>query len=125
MQPRDAIGVVHGTCVSINVSLSNAPGCPAAGDGPAATELAWIRRFTDLGVRGFALYDTTGMTFPSKVREPGAHVRERFGARQLTLHLRDMRGRALTNTLTALDCGHRPFRCVARRLPRPVHTRRD
>ncbi|VWC76587.1 hydroxymethylglutaryl-CoA lyase [Burkholderia aenigmatica] len=104
-QLRDVIDAVRGTGVAINVSLSTALGCPMEGDVPAEGVLAWMQRFADLGVHGFTLCDTTGMAFPSQVRELSARARERFGALQLTLHFHNTRGMALANTLAALDAG--------------------
>ncbi|KML16001.1 MULTISPECIES: hydroxymethylglutaryl-CoA lyase [Burkholderia] len=104
-QLRDVIDAVRGTGVAINVSLSTAMGCPMEGDVAAEGVLAWMQRFADLGVHGVTLCDTTGMAFPSQVRELSARARERFGALQLTLHFHNTRGMALANTLAALDAG--------------------
>ena len=104
-QLRDVIDAVRGTGVAINVSLSTAMGCPMEGDVPAETVLAWMQRFAELGVHGFTLCDTTGMAFPSQVRDLSRRARERFGALQLTLHFHNTRGMALANTLAALDAG--------------------
>ncbi|KUY54185.1 hydroxymethylglutaryl-CoA lyase [Burkholderia sp. RF2-non_BP3] len=104
-QLRDVIDAVRGTGVAINVSLSTAMGCPMEGDVRAETVLAWMQRFADLGVHGVTLCDTTGMAYPSQVRELAGRARERFGALQLTLHFHNTRGMALANTLAALDAG--------------------
>ncbi|CAG9257797.1 Hydroxymethylglutaryl-CoA lyase YngG [Burkholderia diffusa] len=104
-QLRDVIDTVRGTGVAINVSLSTAMGCPMEGDVRAETVLAWMQRFADLGVHGVTLCDTTGMAYPSQVRELAERARERFGALQLTLHFHNTRGMALANTLAALDAG--------------------
>ena len=71
-QLRDVIDAVRGTGVAINVSLSTAMGCPMEGDVAAEGVLAWMQRFADLGVHGFTLCDTTGMAFPSQVRDLSA-----------------------------------------------------
>ncbi|WP_175916292.1 MULTISPECIES: hydroxymethylglutaryl-CoA lyase [unclassified Burkholderia] len=104
-QLRDVIDAVRGTGVAINVSLSTAMGCPMEGDVRAETVLAWMQRFADLGVHGVTLCDTTGMAYPSQVRELAERARERFGALQLTLHFHNTRGMALANTLAALEAG--------------------
>ncbi|MBY4829717.1 hydroxymethylglutaryl-CoA lyase [Burkholderia dolosa] len=104
-QLRDVIGAVRGSGVAINVSLSTAMGCPMEGDVPAETVLAWMQRFAALGVDGFTLCDTTGMAFPSQVRDLCERARARFGTLQLTLHFHDTRAMALANTLAALDAG--------------------
>ncbi|WP_306714075.1 hydroxymethylglutaryl-CoA lyase [Burkholderia dolosa] len=104
-QLRDVIGALRGSGVAINVSLSTAMGCPMEGDVPAETVLAWMQRFAALGVDGFTLCDTTGMAFPSQVRDLCERARARFGTLQLTLHFHDTRAMALANTLAALDAG--------------------
>ncbi|RQQ12272.1 hydroxymethylglutaryl-CoA lyase [Burkholderia stagnalis] len=104
-QLRDVIDAVRGTGVAINVSLSTAMGCPMEGDVPAKGVLAWMQRFADLGVHGFTLCDTTGMAYPSQVRDLCERAMARFGARALTLHFHNTRGMALANTLAALDAG--------------------
>ncbi|RQR66149.1 hydroxymethylglutaryl-CoA lyase [Burkholderia sp. Bp9126] len=104
-QLRDVIDTVRGTGVAINVSLSTAMGCPMDGDVPAEAVLAWMQRFADLGVHGFTLCDTTGMAYPSQVRDLCERATARFGTRELTLHFHNTRGMALANTLAALDAG--------------------
>ncbi|MGZ2744893.1 hydroxymethylglutaryl-CoA lyase [Burkholderia stagnalis] len=104
-QLRGVIDAVRGTRVAINVSLSTAMGCPMEGDVPAEAVLAWMQRFADLGVHGFTLCDTTGMAYPSQVRDLCERAMVRFGARELTLHFHNTRGMALANTLAALDAG--------------------
>ncbi|WGS40131.1 hydroxymethylglutaryl-CoA lyase [Burkholderia sp. JSH-S8] len=104
-QLRDVIDAVRGTGVAINVSLSTALGCPMEGDVPAEAVLAWMQRFADLGVHGFTLCDTTGMAYPSQVRDLCERAMGRFGTRELTLHFHNTRGMALANTLAALDAG--------------------
>jgi len=104
-QLRDVIDTVRGTGIAINVSLSTAMGCPMEGDVPAEGVLAWMQRFADLGVHGFTLCDTTGMAYPSQVRDLCERAMARFGARALTLHFHNTRGMALANALAALDAG--------------------
>jgi hydroxymethylglutaryl-CoA lyase len=104
-QLREVIGVVKQSPVAINVSLSTAMGCPMEGDIPAAEVLAWMQRFADLGVDGITLCDTTGMAFPTQVRELSAAARARFSALELTLHFHNTRGLALANTMAALAAG--------------------
>ncbi|KWH29934.1 hydroxymethylglutaryl-CoA lyase [Burkholderia stagnalis] len=104
-QLRDVIDAVRGAGVAINVSLSTAMGCPMEGDVAAEGVLAWMQRFADLGVHGFTLCDTTGMAYPSQVRDLCERAMARFGARALTLHFHNTRGMALANTLAALDAG--------------------
>ena len=104
-QLREVVNVVKQSPVAINVSLSTAMGCPMEGDVPVAVVLDWMQRFADLGVNGITLCDTTGMAFPSQVRELSRLARERFKDLELTLHFHNTRGLALANTLAALAAG--------------------
>ena len=75
------------------------------GDIPPAQVVEWMQRFTDLGIDGVTLCDTTGMAFPSQVRRLCDAARTRFGTLELTLHFHNTRGLALANTLAALSSG--------------------
>jgi hydroxymethylglutaryl-CoA lyase len=104
-QLADVIDAVRGTGVAINVSLSTAMGCPMEGDVPISTVLDWMARFAQRGVQGVTLCDTTGMAYPSLVRELCERARAQFDSLDLTLHFHNTRGMALANTLAALDAG--------------------
>jgi hydroxymethylglutaryl-CoA lyase len=104
-QLREVVGVVKQSPVAINVSLSTSLGCPMEGDVPLATVLEWMGRFADIGVHGVTLCDTTGMAYPSQVKELSRAARERFPNLELTLHFHNTRGMALANTLAALAAG--------------------
>ena len=105
VQLSDVIKVVRSTPTAINVSLSTAMGCPMEGDVPVETVLGWMQRFTDLGVHGVTLCDTTGMAYPSQVKALCEAAKRQFPALELTLHFHNTRGLALANTLAALDAG--------------------
>jgi hydroxymethylglutaryl-CoA lyase len=106
-QLRDVVAAVRGggSRVAINVSLSTAMGCPMEGDVPAAAVLDWMSRFSDLGVHGITLCDTTGMAFPSQVGDLCRQAIAAFPHLELTLHFHNTRGMALANTLAALAAG--------------------
>ncbi|AQH02053.1 hydroxymethylglutaryl-CoA lyase [Burkholderia sp. KK1] len=104
-QLRDVISVVKQTKVAINVSLSTAMGCPMEGDVEQSKVLSWMERFAALGVHGVTLCDTTGMAYPSQVRQLCAGARNEFPELELTLHFHNTRGMALANTLAALEAG--------------------
>jgi hydroxymethylglutaryl-CoA lyase len=101
----DVIDAVRGKGVAINVSLSTAMGCPMEGDVPISSVLDWMARFAECGVQGITLCDTTGMAYPSQVRELCKRSLDQFGALDLTLHFHNTRGLALANTLAALEAG--------------------
>jgi hydroxymethylglutaryl-CoA lyase len=104
-QLSDVIEVVRDSRVAINVSLSTVFGCPMEGDIDPYDVFEWIDRFSQLGVQGVTLCDTTGMAYPNQVEHIARRARELFKHLQLTMHFHNTRGMALANTLTALDAG--------------------
>ena len=68
-QLQEVISVIGQGPVATNVSLSTVFGCPMQGEVEADEVLGWVDRFANLGVRGITLCDTTGMAYPSQVRE--------------------------------------------------------
>lgn len=91
---------------AVNVSLSCCFGCPMEGDVPVSTVLGWCDRFIDeLGARGVTLCDTTGMAYPGQVAALTTAFRERWPAKELTLHFHNTRGMGLANVLAAIGAG--------------------
>ncbi|MDR5907753.1 hydroxymethylglutaryl-CoA lyase [Franzmannia qiaohouensis] len=105
----EVIKEVQSTRTAINVSLSTAFGCPMEGDISLETVLSWAERFVEQGARGITLCDTTGMAYPTQVAEVVAKFKERFGDLQLTVHLHNTRGMALSNALAAIEAGANRF----------------
>lgn len=108
-QLADVVRIASDAGVAVNVSLSCAFGCPMEGDVPAATTLDWAARFVGLGVRGITLCDTTGMAYPTQVRDLYRAFTARFPATELTLHFHNTRGMGCANILAAADAGARRF----------------
>ena len=104
-QLQEVISVIGQGPVATNVSLSTVFGCPMQGEVEADEVLGWVDRFANLGVRGITLCDTTGMAYPSQVRELSKAFIDRFPELQLTLHFHNTRGMALANALGALEAG--------------------
>lgn len=101
----EVVRVVDGR-TAINVSLSTAFGCPMEGDVPAAEVLQLAQRFSDLGVRGITVCDTTGMAHPVQVSALcDALQRQLAPSLQLTLHFHNTRGMGLANLLAAVQAG--------------------
>jgi hydroxymethylglutaryl-CoA lyase len=99
-----ALAYEHG--VRVNVSLSCSFGCPMEGEVAQQEVLDWCERFaTELGVQGITLCDTTGMAYPTQVRELTRTVIERWPGLELTLHFHNTRGMGLANVLAAIDAG--------------------
>ncbi|ETD70573.1 hydroxymethylglutaryl-CoA lyase [Pelistega indica] len=91
--------------VSINVSFSTVFGCPMEGDIAVSDVLAWIEKFSHIGVNKFTLCDTTGMAYPKQVQDLFAQVKKHFPETDITAHFHNTRGMALANTMAALDEG--------------------
>ncbi|MFZ9104243.1 MAG: hydroxymethylglutaryl-CoA lyase [Burkholderiaceae bacterium] len=91
--------------VKLNVSLSCSFGCPFEGDVATDQVLHWVKAFADLGVTGVSLCDTTGMAFPSQVRELVGRVQDQSSDTRITLHFHNSRGLGLTNVFEGLRAG--------------------
>jgi hydroxymethylglutaryl-CoA lyase len=85
----------------INVSLSTSFGCPMQGNVEQSAVLDWCARYSDLGIRGITLCDTTGMAYPSQVSAMAEAFTSRFFGTQLTMHFHNTRGMGLANVLAA------------------------
>jgi hydroxymethylglutaryl-CoA lyase len=87
----------------INVSLSTSFGCPIEGDVAQNEVLDWCSRYSDLGIRGITLCDTTGMAYPSQVSAMADAFSSKFSGTQLTMHFHNTRGMGLANVLAAVQ----------------------
>lgn len=85
--------------------LSVAFGCPY--EGPVARErvLELSGRLIELGAEEVTYGDTTGMAYPTQVRELSEAYRARFPEVPLRLHFHNTRGMGLANVLAALEAG--------------------
>ena len=89
----------------INVSLSTCFGCPMEGDVPQKAVEEFAARFSDLGVRGLTICDTTGMANPAQVEKISEALQKQFANLQLTMHFHNTRGMGLANVLAAVQSG--------------------
>jgi len=89
----------------ITVSLSTCFGCPMVGDVPAASVVAWAKRFADLGVNGLTICDTTGMAHPDQVKQLIEALQLALSETPLTLHFHNTRRMGLANVLAAAQSG--------------------
>ncbi|MDI9334344.1 MAG: hydroxymethylglutaryl-CoA lyase [Cytophagales bacterium] len=94
-----------GNQVPINVSLSACFGCPMEGEVPQQEVLQWAEKFSDLGVRGLTICDTTGMAQPEQVARMCEALQKRFSKLQITLHFHNTRGMGLANVLASVQSG--------------------
>ncbi|MCG7368805.1 hydroxymethylglutaryl-CoA lyase [Pantoea sp. ACRSH] len=104
-QLRQTINLFQNKNIPLNISLSTVFGCPFEGDVSPHEVIRLIEAFSDYGISGITLCDTTGMAYPSQVYKLCKTVLERFPELMLTLHFHDTRGLALANTLAALEAG--------------------
>ncbi|MGO4475760.1 hydroxymethylglutaryl-CoA lyase [Massilia sp. 2TAF26] len=107
---RDVAALAQAHGVRVNISLSCSFGCPMEGEVAQEAVLDWCARFVDeLQVQGITLCDTTGMAYPTQVRELTGKVRERWPGLELTLHFHNTRGMGLANVLAGIDAGAERF----------------
>lgn len=104
-QLRQTINLFQNKNIPLNISLSTVFGCPFEGDVSPHEVIRLIEAFSDYGISGITLCDTTGVAYPSQVYKLCKTVLERFPELMLTLHFHDTRGLALANTLAALEAG--------------------
>jgi hydroxymethylglutaryl-CoA lyase len=104
-QLREVIDFARSTGVALNVSLSCSFGCPMEGRVEKSALFSWAQRFIDLGVHGITLCDTTGMAYPSQVKDICGAFKNQWKDTGLTLHFHNTRGMGLANALAAIDAG--------------------
>lgn len=95
--------------VPVNVSLSTVFGCPMEGEIDPQAVLGWVGRFASLGVAGITLCDTTGMAYPTQVRELCERALREYPGLGFTAHFHDTRGMGLANAVAAVEAGIRRF----------------
>jgi hydroxymethylglutaryl-CoA lyase len=85
--------------------LSVAFGCPY--EGPVSPErvLDLCGRLIELGAGEITFGDTTGMAYPTQVRELCESYQDRYPDVPLRLHFHNTRGMGLANVLAALEVG--------------------
>ena len=97
--------IVRGSGTPFVAVLSVAFGCPY--EGPVVQErvLELSGRLIELGAEEITYGDTTGMAYPTQVRELSEDYRERYPEIPLRIHLHNTRGMGLANVLAALEAG--------------------
>lgn len=93
----------------INLSLSTAFGCPIQGDVPCQEVIDLAKFFADIGIRQITLCDTTGMAYPSQVKNLFQQIQTKVNGIEWTAHFHNTRGLALANTLVCIDSGIQHF----------------
>ena len=108
-QLRDVIALAKAAGVPCNVSLSCVFGCPMEGEVPLDVIMDWIDRLAETGAQGITLCDTTGMAFPTQVREICETAVRRYPTLDFTAHFHNTRAMGLVNAVAAVEAGIRRF----------------
>jgi len=85
--------------------ISTAFGCPFEGEVPLKNLESVVARLVELGAKGIALADTTGMANPAQVARTLEHLMPKVPGIEWTLHTHDTRAMAIPNILAAMECG--------------------
>lgn len=97
--------IVRGAGIPFVAVLSVAFGCPYEGSVVRERVLDLSGRLIELGAEEITYGDTTGMAYPTQVRELSGAYLERFPETPLRLHFHNTRGMGLANVLAALEAG--------------------
>jgi hydroxymethylglutaryl-CoA lyase len=97
--------IVLGADIPFVAVLSTAFGCPYEGTVAPERVLGLCGRLIDMGVEEITFGDTTGMAYPTQVRELSEAYRQRYPEAPLRLHFHNTRGMGLANVLAALEVG--------------------
>jgi len=106
---RAVAEVARRASVPVVAGISTSFGCPFEGEVPLEKLESVVARLADLGVRGIALADTTGMANPVQVARTLEHLMPKFPGVEWSLHTHDTRAMAIPNILAATECGVTSF----------------
>lgn len=85
--------------------LSTAFGCPYEGAVSPERVLDLCAQLIEIGAAEITLADTTGMAYPTQVRELSRSYQDLYPEVPLRLHFHNTRGMGLANVLAALEVG--------------------
>ena len=100
---------LQGEAILPSLTLSCCFGCPLDGEVGLDEVLAWVARFVARGQTRICLADTTGMAYPSQVRQTVQACLSRWPGLDLGLHFHNTRGMGLANVLAGVQAGVRRF----------------
>ncbi len=89
--------------------ISTAFGCPYEGEVAPENVLAIAREYSSAGAYAIALGDTIGIANPRQVYDLVFRLTAEVRGRELRLHFHDTYGRALANTVAAIQAGAAQF----------------
>ena len=97
--------IADGAGKPVSGAIATSFGCPFEGDVPVVQVGMIARRFSELGMIGVGLGDTTGMATPPLVAERCRHLKAEVPGLPITLHFHNTRGIGLANVMAGLDEG--------------------
>jgi len=97
--------IILGAGIPFVAVLSTAFGCPYEGTVSPERVLDLCGRLIEIGAGEITLGDTTGMAYPTQVRELSEAYGERCPDTPLRLHFHNTRGMGLSNVLAGLEAG--------------------
>ena len=102
---EDVLRIAEAAGRPVSGAIATSFGCPFEGNVPVEQVGMIAERFSDLGMVGVGLGDTTGMATPPLVAERCRHLKARVPDLPVTLHFHNTRGIGLANVMTGLDEG--------------------
>jgi len=106
---KDIVSFAADYPVRLNGSIATTFGCPFEGKMDEDRVLHIVDAYSELGIQGITLADTTGMANPRQVARLVKRVLQHVPASDLTLHFHNTRGLGLCNVLAAYEAGARRF----------------
>ncbi len=95
--------IVLGAGIPFVAVLSTAFGCPYEGAVSPERVLDLCGRLAELGAGEITFADTTGMAYPTQVRELSTSYQDRYPEVPLRLHFHNTRGMGLANVFAAIE----------------------
>jgi len=100
---EEVMAVARKAGLPVSGAIATAFGCPFEGDVPVEQVGYVAKRYSELGMVGVSLGDTTGMATPPLVAERCRYLREHLPDLEVTLHFHNTRGIGLVNVMAGLD----------------------
>ncbi len=102
---EDVLRIATSAGRPVSGAIATSFGCPFEGDVPVEQVGMIAKRFSELGMVGVGLGDTTGMATPPLVAERCRHLKAVVPDLPVTLHFHNTRGIGLANVMAGLDEG--------------------
>ncbi len=102
---EDVLSIAKDANRPVSGAIATSFGCPFEGNIPVEQVGAIAKRFSELGMVGVGLGDTTGMATPPLVAERCRYLKAEIPNLPITLHFHNTRGIGLANVMAGLDEG--------------------